>query len=65
MTIKFAENLKLLRQSKKMTQSQLAELLGIDQRTMSAYEKGLCEPSLATLAKICEIFDESFDNILT
>ena len=48
-----------------MTQSQLAELLGIDQRTVSAYEKGLCEPSLATLAKICEIFDESFDNILT
>ena len=65
MTFKFAENLKLLRQSKKMTQSQLAELLGIDQRTVSAYEKGLCEPSLATLAKICEIFDESFDNILT
>lgn len=65
MTIKFAENLKLLRQSKKMTQSQLAELLGIDQRTVSAYEKGLCEPRLATLAKICEIFDESFDNILT
>lgn len=65
MTIKFAENLKLLRQSKKMTQSQLAELLGIDQRTVSAYEKGLCETSLATLAKICEIFDESFDNILT
>ena len=65
MNIKFAENLKLLRQSKKMTQSQLAELLGIDQRTVSAYEKGLCEPSLATLAKICEIFDESFDNILT
>ena len=65
MTIKFAANLKLLRQSKKMTQSQLAELLGIDQRTVSAYEKGLCEPSLATLAKICEIFDESFDNILT
>ena len=63
--IKFAENLRNLRQSKNMKQSELAVLLGVDRRTVSAWEKQGCEPSYTTLAKICEIFDESFDNILT
>ena len=62
--IKFAENLKTLRQSKKLTQKKLAELLAVDQRTISAWEKGICEPSFQLLAKLCEIFDETFDNIL-
>lgn len=48
-----------------MTQSALAKLLGVDQRTVSTWEKGICEPSFTMLAKICDIFDESFDNILT
>ena len=48
-----------------MTQKQLAKILGVDQRTVSAWEKGVCEPDLLLLAKICEIFDESFDDILT
>ncbi|MDE6105107.1 MAG: helix-turn-helix domain-containing protein [Clostridia bacterium] len=63
--IKFYENLRFLRQSRKMTQSALAKLLGVDQRTVSTWEKGICEPSFTMLAKICDIFDESFDNILT
>ena len=62
--IKFAENLKTLRQSKKLTQKKLAEMLAVDQRTISAWEKGVCEPSFQLLAKLCEIFDETFDNIL-
>lgn len=62
--IKFAENLKTLRQSKKLTQKKLAEMLAVDQRTISAWEKGICEPSFQLLAKLCEIFDETFDNIL-
>lgn len=62
--IKFAENLKTLRQSKKLTQKELAEMLAVDQRTISAWEKGVCEPSFQLLAKLCEIFDETFDNIL-
>ncbi len=64
-TIKFAENLKLLRKEKNMTQTQLGAVLGVDQRTVSTWEKGLCEPSFTILAKLCEIFDESFDNLLT
>jgi len=63
--IKFSENLRILRQSKNLTQAALANILGVDRRTVSAWEKEVCEPSYATLAKLCEIFDESFDNILT
>lgn len=63
--IKFAENLRNLRNSKKLNQRELAELLNVDRRTVSAWEKKVCEPSYSTLAKICEIFDEAFDNILT
>ena len=65
MEIKFAENLKLLRKSKNISQKQLAEKLGVDQRTVSAWETGICEPSFTMLAKICEIFNETFDGILT
>ena len=61
----FAENLKILRKNKKLTQSQLAEIMGVDQRTVSAWENSICEPSFTTLSKLCEFFDETFDSILT
>ena len=63
--IKFSENLRTLRISKSFSQSQLAKILGVDQRTISAWEKGVCEPNFALLSKICDIFDETFDGILT
>ncbi len=63
--IRFAENLRILRQSRNMTQTELAGLLGVDRRTVSAWEKEVCEPSFTMLAKICEIFDETFDGIMT
>lgn len=63
--IKFSTNLKELRLSKRLTQKQLATLLNVDQRTISAWEKGICEPSYQLLSKICNIFDETFDSILT
>ena len=65
MELKFAENLKLLRTAKKLTQSQLANLLGIDQRTVSAWEKRVCEPDFTMLKKLCEIFDEDYNGILS
>ena len=63
--IVFAENLRILRKSKGLTQSALAAMLGVDKRTVSAWENKICEPSLTALARLCDIFDESFDGILT
>lgn len=62
--IKFAENLRALRRIKHMTQHQLAELVGVDQRTVSAWETNKCEPSFLVLAKLCDIFGETMDGIL-
>ena len=64
-SIRFNENLRELRTSKKITQKQLADILQVDQRTISAWEKGICEPSFSMLLKLCNFFDETFDNILT
>lgn len=63
--INFAENLRNLRRGADMSQKKLAEMLGVDQRTISAWENEVCEPSYALLAQLCEIFDESFDGLLT
>lgn len=63
--IMFAENLRALRMNAKLTQGQLAKMLNVDQRTVSAWEKKVCEPDFETLAKLCEIFKEDFNGILT
>ena len=62
--IKFSENLKNLRKTAKMSQKTLAHLLSVDQRTVSAWETGVCEPSFAMLSKLCEIFNESLEGLL-
>ncbi|MBO4554573.1 MAG: helix-turn-helix transcriptional regulator [Clostridia bacterium] len=64
MEVKFAENLRALRKSKGLTQKELADIVGVDQRTVSAWEHGVCEPSFDMLAKLCEIFSETFDGLL-
>ena len=61
----FKENLKNLRKSKNLTQGELAKVLGVDQRTVSAWEKGVCEPSFSILLKLCEIFEEDFKGLLS
>lgn len=64
MKIKFAQNLKELRIEHGLSQTQLGQLLGVNQRTISAWEKEICEPSFALLARLCELFDETLDSIL-
>ena len=62
--IRFAENLKILRRTKGLTQAALASLLGVDQRTVSAWENGISEPSFTILSKLCDIFDEDYNSLL-
>lgn len=64
-SIKDGSKLKLLRKSKKLSQTELAKLLQVDQRTVSAWENDVCQPSFEMLSKLCEVFDETFDSILT
>jgi len=63
--LKFSENLKLLRKTFKISQKELAQQLNVDQRTISAWENNVCEPSFSTLLQLCEIFNETVDSLLT
>ena len=50
--VKFPENLRKLRKSARLTQAMLADKLGVDQRTVSAWENGIAQPNFETLAAI-------------
>ena len=60
--IKFSQNLKNLRSSYKMTQKQLANLLEVDQRTVSAWENEKKSISAKRSRQLSEFFgiDETF-----
>ena len=56
--------LKTLRIKKKLTQQQLADLLGLTKSVISAYENGLRYPAYDVLIKISRIFKVSTDFLL-
>ena len=56
---------KLLRKEKKLTQSELAKQLDIDQTTVSKWELDKALPDIATLIKLAKFFDVSTDYLLS
>ena len=56
-----AERLKLLRKEKKLTQTELAEQIGIKQNSYSDWETGKNEPSLEKLIVLADFFEVSLD----
>lgn len=63
--LNFKENLKLLRKENGITQDSLAKLLNTTTKTISHWETGYAEPSLAQLLKIAEVFEITVDELLT
>ena len=61
---KFNERLKELREDNNLKQRELAEILMIDQRSLSFYEIGKYEPNLETLKRISLYFNVSTDYLL-
>jgi transcriptional regulator with XRE-family HTH domain len=57
----FAQNLKFLREEHKLSQQEIANIMGIKQTTYSNYERGNTEPSLDLLLKFSKIFRTSLD----
>ena len=58
------ENLKVYRENKKMTQTEVAEALGIKSATVSKYESGTLEPNIESLKKLAQLFDISIGELL-
>ena len=56
--------IKELRIEKGLTQSQLAELLGVNQTAAGKYERGELEPNFSTLIKLSQIFEVSIDFLI-
>lgn len=61
---KFKERLKELRTEKELSQTKLAEKLGVDFRTISNWENGVRKPDIDTLADIAKCFEVSTDYLL-
>lgn len=62
--VNFCERLRLLRQSKGLTQKQLALQLGLSKSIVSSYENGFRYPSYDILIKIASTFSTTTDYLL-
>ena len=54
---------KKLRKSRKLTQDQLADLIGISRQAGNAIEKDKFDPSLPTAFKMAKLFKTSIENL--
>lgn len=64
MNFNFGENLKTLRLSKKFTQEQVAEYLGVSAQSVSRWECGATMPDIMLLPQIARLFSTSTDELL-
>lgn len=56
--------LKILRKEKGMTQTQVADAVGLGRQAYAYYEKGEREPSTETLCKLADFFGVTVDELL-
>ncbi len=61
----FHTRLKELRESKNLTQKQLAEILNISRSSLSSYEVGTREPDFSMLMQIATFFNVNLDSLLS
>ena len=58
------ERLKNLRNTKKLTQKQVAEYFSLNIRTYSRYESGEIEPPISSISKLADYFEVSIDYLV-
>lgn len=56
-----ADRIRIMRTERRWTQAELAEKLGVHQKQVSAYERGINTPSTDVLVKLAEVFDVTLD----
>ena len=56
--------LKELRESKGLTQKEVAEIIGYSEISYARYEKGEREPDITTLCKLAEYFNVTVDYLI-
>ena len=58
------ETLKKLRKEKNLSQTEIAKILGIPQKTYSDYETDKSNPKVETLIKLADFYKTSTDYLL-
>ena len=64
MELSFGEKIRILRESREMTQMQLGKAVHLTQRKISYLEMGKCEPNLSDIQAFCIFFNVSADYLL-
>ena len=62
--MKFGDNLKKLRKSKKLSQESLAEKVGVSRQSISKWECGEAYPEIDNILKLCKIFHCKINNLV-
>jgi len=60
----YNERIRFIRESKNITQSEIARAIGTSQKQYSKYENGINEMTVSKLKKICEYLQVSADYIM-
>ena len=60
----FARNLKVLRIESKMSQPELAKMLGVSKGMISFWENGKYEPTASNIILVAQLFKVSIDDLL-
>ena len=56
--------IRFLRKQNQMTQAQLADLVGVTDKAVSKWEKGVSVPDAETLIKLADLLDSSVNDLL-
>ena len=59
-----AERIKELRQEKNLSQSLLAQKIGVSQKAIDYWERGINEPKATYIVRLADFFDVSTDYLL-
>lgn len=62
--MRFSEKLKLLREERKMSLSEFANLLGTSKQVISRYERGENTPKITTVAHYAEVLNVSLSYLM-
>ena len=62
--MKLGDNIKKYREENKMTQRDIAEILGVEPGTISKYESGMIEPNIESLKRLADTFNITVDELI-
>lgn len=65
LNIAIGKALKKARKAKKITQVQLAEMIGVERSVLTRYETGAIEISMKNFVKICDALSLNYADVLS